>query len=131
MFIPMYERWVGMQSNPWMITDDVAVPVLQVIWDTIYTDVPLTVTPGNCVFQCTRDFLSLVFVACPPLLTIWLRSPNVSVNGVALSKVLLTLCWNSTLSLRITVIGSRTTTPTRFGQRICFKTSNLSGQDQM
>ena len=63
MFIPTYEHWVGMQSNPWMITDDVAVPVLQVIWNTIYTDVPLTVTPGDCVFQRVRDFLSLVFVS--------------------------------------------------------------------
>ena len=62
-FIPTYERWVGMQSNPWLITDDVAVPVLQAIWDTIYeNNVPWTVTAGDCVFERVRDFLSLVFI---------------------------------------------------------------------
>ena len=62
-FIPTYERWVGMQSNPWLITDDVALPVLQDIWDTIYdNDVPWTVTVGDCVFERVRVFLSLVFL---------------------------------------------------------------------
>ena len=62
-FIPTYEHWVGMQSNPWLITDDVAVLVLQAIWDTIYeNNVPWMVTAGDCVFERVRDFLSLVFI---------------------------------------------------------------------
>ncbi|KAF8263217.1 hypothetical protein EI94DRAFT_1807603 [Lactarius quietus] len=62
-FIPTYKRWVEMQPNPWLIPDDVTVPVLQVIWDTIYTnEVPWTVTAGDCVFERIHDFLSLVLV---------------------------------------------------------------------
>jgi hypothetical protein len=62
-FIPTYERWVGMQPNPWLILDDVAVPVLQVIWDTIYNnEVPWTVTAGDCVFECVCHFPSLLLV---------------------------------------------------------------------
>ncbi|KAF8259051.1 hypothetical protein EI94DRAFT_1814058 [Lactarius quietus] len=57
-FIPTYKRWVGMQPNPWLIPDDVAVPVLQVIWDTIYTNkVPWTMTAGDCVFECVTQRL--------------------------------------------------------------------------
>lgn len=49
-----------MQSNPWLITDDVTILVLQDIWDTIYeNDVPWMVAAGNCVFECVQDFLSL------------------------------------------------------------------------
>ncbi|KAI9432302.1 hypothetical protein BJY52DRAFT_1132819, partial [Lactarius psammicola] len=50
-FIPTYERWVGTQANPWVIPDDVAIPVLQAIWDTVYKDVPWTVNANDCVFE--------------------------------------------------------------------------------
>jgi hypothetical protein len=53
-FIPTYERWVGTQANPWVIPDDVAITTLQIIWDTIYPDVPWTVIAGDCVFSRVR-----------------------------------------------------------------------------
>ena len=58
-FIPTYERWVGTQANPWVIPDDVAIPVLQAIWDTVYKDVPWTVNANDCVFErvCYFSFL--------------------------------------------------------------------------
>lgn len=55
-FIPTYERWVGTQANPWVIPDDTAIQVLQTIWDTIYVDVPYTVTAGDTVLDCVRTF---------------------------------------------------------------------------
>ena len=58
-FIPMYEQWVGMQANPWVILDSIAIDVLQTIWDTIYVDVPYTVTAGGIVFDRVCPFLFL------------------------------------------------------------------------
>ncbi|KAI9436203.1 hypothetical protein H4582DRAFT_2078814 [Lactarius indigo] len=43
-FIPTYERWVGTQANPWVIPDDVAISVLQSIWDVVYENAPWVVT---------------------------------------------------------------------------------------
>ena len=43
-----------MQANPWVIPDDTAIQVLQTIWDTIYVDVPYTVTAGDTVLDCVR-----------------------------------------------------------------------------
>jgi hypothetical protein len=57
-FIPTYERWVGMQPNPWLIPDDDAVKALRAIWNTIYdNEVPWLVTVGDCVFDRVRDFI--------------------------------------------------------------------------
>lgn len=50
-FIPTYLRWVGTQANPWVIPDDVAVGVLQTIWDTIYYPTEWTVQANDCVFE--------------------------------------------------------------------------------
>ncbi|KAH9019020.1 hypothetical protein EDB85DRAFT_1873448 [Lactarius pseudohatsudake] len=50
-FIPTYERWVGTQANPWVIPDDVAMPVLQSIWDVVYDDVPWVICANDCVFE--------------------------------------------------------------------------------
>ena len=30
-FIPTYKQWVGMQANPWVILDSIAIDVLQTI----------------------------------------------------------------------------------------------------
>ena len=40
-----------MQANPWVILDSIAIDILQTIWDTIYVDVPYTVTAGGIVFD--------------------------------------------------------------------------------
>ena len=63
-FIPTYERWVGMQANPWVIQDGTAIKVLQTIWDAIYVDVPYTVTAGDVVFErvCTLLFSFFLFL---------------------------------------------------------------------
>ena len=45
-----------MQANPWVIPDDTAIQVLQTIWDTIYVDVPYTVTAGDTVLDCVHTF---------------------------------------------------------------------------
>jgi hypothetical protein len=60
-FIPTYERWVGMQANPWVIPDGTAIQVLQTIWDAVYVDAPYTVTAGDTVFErvCPSIFLFL------------------------------------------------------------------------
>jgi hypothetical protein len=52
-FVPTYERWVGMQANPWVIPDPDAIEALQTIWDAIYVDLPFTVTggSGDAVFE--------------------------------------------------------------------------------
>src|ERR1700677_247135 len=112
-FIPTYERWVGMQANPWVIPDATAVKVLQTIWDAIYVDAPYTVTAGDVVFErvCTF-FLSHVFVS-----DYMARSPNVSANGAAPSNVRLTSCLNSFSSMRRTVKYSRTTSSVRSGRK--------------
>ena len=57
-FIPTYERWVGMQDDPWAIPDDVAIRTLQTIWDSIYLAVPWTVKANDCVFERVRLSLS-------------------------------------------------------------------------
>ncbi|KAH8984333.1 hypothetical protein EDB92DRAFT_1950889 [Lactarius akahatsu] len=50
-FIPTYEWWVRTQANPWVIPDDVAIPVLQSIWDVVYDDVPWVIYANDCVFE--------------------------------------------------------------------------------
>jgi hypothetical protein len=57
--------WDAGQPLPWLIPDDVAVLVLQVIWDSIYNDkVPWTVTVGDCVFECVhRFYLSCIMIS--------------------------------------------------------------------
>ena len=50
-FIPTYERWVGTQANPWVIPDHDTIEVLQAIWNSVYLDVPLTVTMNDGVFD--------------------------------------------------------------------------------
>ncbi|KAH8991571.1 hypothetical protein EDB92DRAFT_665813 [Lactarius akahatsu] len=35
-FIPTFERWFGTRANPWVISNFVAIPVLQTIWDAVY-----------------------------------------------------------------------------------------------
>src|ERR1700761_2105622 len=52
-------------------------------------------------------------------------------NGVALSRGLLTSCLYRSFSVRMTVAYFRTTEPARFGQRICFITASLFGRNQM
>ncbi|KAH9169057.1 hypothetical protein EDB89DRAFT_1908891 [Lactarius sanguifluus] len=56
-FIPTYERWVRTQANPWVIPDDVAIPVLQSIWDIVYDDVPWVISANDCVFECVTQRL--------------------------------------------------------------------------
>ena len=56
-FVPTYEWWVGMQANPWVILDSIAIDILQTIWDTIYVGVPYTVTAGSIVFDRVCPFL--------------------------------------------------------------------------
>ncbi|KAI9431278.1 hypothetical protein H4582DRAFT_1822671 [Lactarius indigo] len=50
-FIPTYERWVRTQANPWVIPDDVAISVLQSIWDVVYENAPWVVSANDCVFE--------------------------------------------------------------------------------
>ncbi|KAH9043906.1 hypothetical protein EDB85DRAFT_1855214 [Lactarius pseudohatsudake] len=74
-FIPTYKWWVGTQGNPWVIPDDVAISVLQTIWDAIYKDVPWTVNANDCVFErhlcewcssfkCAADIMLEQFFKC-------------------------------------------------------------------
>jgi hypothetical protein len=59
-FIPMYERWVGTQANPWVIPDSVAIVAMQTIWDAIYQDVPWTVTgKDDSMFERVRFLVSV------------------------------------------------------------------------
>ncbi|KAF8256394.1 hypothetical protein EI94DRAFT_1711617 [Lactarius quietus] len=64
-FIPTYKRWVGMQPNPWLIPDDVTVPVLQVIWDTIYTnEVTQRLYEWRSSFKSAADIMLEQFFDC-------------------------------------------------------------------
>ncbi|KAH8982929.1 hypothetical protein EDB86DRAFT_2811923 [Lactarius hatsudake] len=56
-FIPTYEWWVGTQANPWVIPDDIAILVLQSIWDVVYDNVPWVICVNNCVFEHVSSFL--------------------------------------------------------------------------
>ncbi|KAH9159139.1 hypothetical protein EDB89DRAFT_1916774 [Lactarius sanguifluus] len=56
-FIPTYECWVRTQANPWVILDDIAIPVLQSIWDIVYDDVPWVISVNDCVFECVMQHL--------------------------------------------------------------------------
>ena len=65
-FIPTYERWVGMQANPWVIPDSITVKVLQAIWNTVYVHLPYTVIAGDVVFDRVCTFISFRFLFLTP-----------------------------------------------------------------
>ncbi|KAI9433680.1 hypothetical protein BJY52DRAFT_1231463, partial [Lactarius psammicola] len=50
-YVPGEQKGTVKHRNPWVIPDDVAIPVLQAIWDTVYKDVPWTVNANDCVFE--------------------------------------------------------------------------------
>ena len=60
-FLPTYVRWVGAQANPWVLPDDVAINILQTIWDSIYLAVPYTVKINDAVFIRVRFFYFFSF----------------------------------------------------------------------
>ena len=56
----MYMQFAGSQPDPWDILATLACEKLQIIWDTIFPNIPYTVTSTGAVYLLVSDFVGII-----------------------------------------------------------------------